>query len=92
MFEIAVSPEILEEYVRVGERLAARMPGVDLGPALDLIAANATVVTAAPLPEPVCRDPGDDKFLSCALAAEATYIFTGIGTFLFFRRTGALSS
>ncbi len=76
-FEIVVSREVLEEYVRVGERIAVRAPGVDLGPALDLIAAHATFVSTAPLPEPVCRDPDDDKFLACALAAEARYIVSG---------------
>lgn len=76
-FEIAVSREILDECVRVGEQLAARAPGVDLGPILELIATRATLVDAAPLSEPVCRDPHDDKFLACALAAEARYIVSG---------------
>ena len=25
----------------------------------------------------VCRDPGDDKFISCAISADADYIVTG---------------
>ena len=76
-FGIAVSREVLEEYVRVGERLAAQAPGVDLGPVLDLIAAHAIFVIAGSLPGPVCRDPDDDKFLACALTAEARYIVSG---------------
>jgi predicted nucleic acid-binding protein len=32
--EIVVSPEILEEYVRVGEELARGFPGIDLRPTL----------------------------------------------------------
>lgn len=75
--EIVVSDEIIEEYVRVGERLSNRFPGVDLGPALELVATAAKLVTASPLPEQVCRDASDDKFLACALAAGAKYIVSG---------------
>ena len=75
--EIVLSREIVEEYVRVGEELADRFPGVDLGPALELLAASATLVVAPPLAEPVCRDPDDDKFLACALAAGADYVVSG---------------
>ena len=81
-FEIAVSREVLAEYGRVGERLAARAPGADLGPVLDLIAAHASFVLAPSLPEPVCRDPDDDKFLACAVAAEATVLVSGDRDFL----------
>ena len=38
--EFVVSREIIEEYVRVGERLSARFPGADLEPALQLVAAS----------------------------------------------------
>ena len=77
MIEVVVSHEIIEEYVRVGDELSARFPAVDLGPALDLVAACATMVAAPPLPEPVCSDPDDDKFLACAAAAGATYVVSG---------------
>lgn len=77
VLEIVISSEIIEEYVRVGEELATQFSGVDLEPALELVAAAATLVLAAPLPEPVSRDPDDDKFLACALAAEAELIVSG---------------
>ena len=72
-----MSPEVIQEYDRVGERLSERFPGVDLGPALDLVAAVAELVAAPPLPQAVCRDADDDKFLACALAAEARYVVSG---------------
>ena len=75
--EFVVSREIIEEYVRVGERLSMRFPGVDLEPALQLVAAFATLVPAPPLPEPVCADGDDNKFLACAVAAGAGYIVSG---------------
>ena len=75
--KVVVSREIIGEYVRVGERLSARFPDVDLEPALRLVAAFAMLVSAPPLPEPVCADRDDDKFLACALAAGAPYVVSG---------------
>ena len=75
--EVVVSREIIEEYVRVGERLSARLPGVDLEPALDLVAVSATLISAPSLPEQVCHDQDDDKFLACAVAAKAGYVVSG---------------
>ena len=72
--EMVVSPEIVREYVRVGERLSARFPGADLERVLERIAGDATLVSAPPLPEPVCEDGDDDKFLACAVAAGVTYV------------------
>ncbi len=77
VIEIVVSREIVTEYVRVGERLSARFPGVDLNPALELLSATVTLVVAPPLPEPACRDADDDKFLACAVAAEVRYVVSG---------------
>ena len=76
-FEVVVSRQIIEEYVRVGEELSAQFPGVDLGPALDLAAASASLVVSRPLAKAVSRDPDDDKFFACAVAATAEYIVSG---------------
>ena len=75
--EVVISNEILEEYVRVGEKLSAQFPDAGLGLALELVATWATLVASQPLPEPVCRDSDDDKFLACALAASVQYIVSG---------------
>ena len=75
--EVVISREIIEEYVRVGERLSSRFPGVDLTRALDLLGTSATLVEAPPLTEPVCRDADDDKFIACAMAAEVSYVVSG---------------
>ena len=77
--EMFVTREIVEEYVRVGHELAAHFPAVELGPALDLVATCATMVAAPPLPRPVCRDRDDDKFVACAVSAEADYVISGDG-------------
>ena len=41
------------------------------------IHALAEVITPAPLPEPVCRDPDDDEVLALALAAGVDCIVSG---------------
>jgi len=75
--ELVISPDILDEYRRVGERLAKLYPGVDLEPFLELLAIKARIVSAPPLDEPVCSDPDDDKFIACALASRTKLICSG---------------
>ena len=75
--QLVVSPEILDEYRRVGEILAEDHPLIDLNPVLDFIVQNAEVVLAQPLSENVCEDPDDDKFLACALASQSKVIVSG---------------
>ena len=60
---VVLSAEILDEYRRVGRILASEYPGVDIDPLLSLLAVEAEVVEAPPLPAPVSSDPDDDKFL-----------------------------
>ena len=74
---VVVSPEIIEEYQRVGSVLAKQFPGVDIDPILTLFAAEAELIVVPPLPEPVCDDPDDDKFLACALASKTKIIISG---------------
>lgn len=75
--QLVVSPEILEEYQRVGEILSKQYSKVDLSPIIDLLAVEAKLVLPPPLPAPVCADPDDDKFLACALDSKTKFIITG---------------
>ena len=75
--QIVVSPDILEEYQRVGETLASQFPHIDLQRLFELLTVNAEVVPSENLAEPVCIDPDDDKFLACALTSGAEYIISG---------------
>ena len=72
-----VSAEILGEYRRVGQILASRFPEIDLEPFLTLLVTHAEVALAPPLPEQICDDPDDDKFLACAIAARARIVVSG---------------
>ena len=66
--EMVLSPEILDEYRRVGSDLAIRYPerAAVLIPVLTLVAVNATIVNAMPLKEQVSTDAADDMFLVSA--------------------------
>lgn len=75
--QLAISQEILDEYQRVGEALAEQFPAIDLSPVLNLVILTAKLFPSKKLPEPVCQDPDDDKFLACALASKSTVIVSG---------------
>ena len=75
--QLVVSPEILDEYRRVGEILAEDHPNINLKPVLDYVIRNAEVYAPPPLPESVCEDPDDDKFLACALESGSKVIVSG---------------
>ena len=74
---LVVSPEIIDEYRRVAHELAEKFPGVDPAPPLELLTVHAQVVEAPALPEKVCTDPDDDKFLACAVASRTKIITSG---------------
>ena len=75
--QLVVSQEILEEYQRVGETLAEQFPGVNLQPIIDLVTTNAEIFPNQVLPDSVCEDPDDDKFLACALTSRCKLIVSG---------------
>lgn len=75
--QLAVSLEIIDEYRRVGEILAAEHPSINLTPVLEYVLQNAEIYSAQPLTTPVCEDPEDDKFLACALEGGSNVIVSG---------------
>ena len=77
-FQLLASPQILSEYHRISEELAKDRPFVDIASMLDLIAIQAKVLDVADLPEPVCVDPDDDKFLAYALAGNYNLIISSL--------------
>jgi putative PIN family toxin of toxin-antitoxin system len=75
--QLLLSEEILAEYHRVGELLSDEYPHVDLRPFLELLTINTELVTPQKLPNQVCDDPDDDKFIACALAGKSKIIISG---------------
>ena len=74
---LIISPDILSEYQRIGDVLGAKFPGVNLEPWIELLVLKAKLTDAAPLPESVCGDPDDDKFLACGIATGTKLIVSG---------------
>ncbi len=74
---LIVSPEILDEYRRIGEKLATQFPGVDIEPWIELLLLKTSLIDAPSLPERVCDDPDDDKFIACAVASRTKLICSG---------------
>jgi putative PIN family toxin of toxin-antitoxin system len=75
--ELVLSPEILDEYRRVGSELSIKYPSVDIKPFLTLVAQEGLMIAPEPLPDPVCADADDDKFIACALAAACDIVVSG---------------
>lgn len=74
---IVLSAPILAEHREVGAALEARYGGSEFESFAALLVAHGEVVDAPPaLSEQVCRDPDDDKFLACALAAAAPMVIS----------------
>ena len=76
---LVISPEILDEYRRVGQELTKGRPALEeaLDALMALLTVNAVLVNAPPLPAPVCEDRDDDKFLAAALAGAVPRIVSG---------------
>lgn len=75
--QLVLSPEILEEYRATGAELASKFPDVDMAPWFELVTTFGKLVQAPPLPEQVCTDPDDDKFLACAIASKTKIVTSG---------------
>jgi putative PIN family toxin of toxin-antitoxin system len=75
---LCLSAEIVEEYAAVLERLGLGADG-ELKELLDLFAAGHHLLFTARTPsiKVVKADPGDDKFIACAVALKADAIVTG---------------
>lgn len=74
---LVVSPEILEEYYRVSENLSRRYAEVDITPVLEFVTINAEIVSPPDFAKPICTDPNDDKFFTCAIAGHCSVIISG---------------
>lgn len=75
--QLIISADILDEYQQVVKTLAKDYPQVDPAPIMALLAVEAEMISPPKLPERVCHDPEDDKFLACALAAKTGVVVSG---------------
>ncbi len=75
-YGIAVSHDVVTEYEAVAAELQPQFPSCNSAGALAWLRLKARWVEPAPLGKPRSRDPKDDPFLACALAASAKYLVT----------------
>lgn len=76
-FQIAASEETLDEFSRVMEYDHLPFSDSEQTRYRVILAREARVVTPEELIEKIDRDPDDDKFLECAVAAGADYVVSG---------------
>ena len=74
-FRLYITKAIMAEYERVAWELKEEEDlAVDPAGSLGWLSRKAKILEPSRLTRQVCRDPDDDKFLECALAAKADYI------------------
>ena len=74
--EACATAEIVAEYREVIARMIERHQGTYRPDDFDRL--SAKLVSAEPVTHvEVCRDPDDDKFISCAMDSKAVYIVSG---------------
>ena len=71
--EVVVTPSVLDEYLRVCDRLRSSYPDADYQPLLFELAAHGTLIPDSHTGA-VTADPDDHKFIWCASQAGATVV------------------
>ena len=72
----SASAEIVDEYHEIVEEMIARKQGHLSADGLAAFVAKLDLVEPVTQVD-VCRDPDDNKFISCAIDAHAVYIVSG---------------
>lgn len=72
--QLVISPLIFDEYLRVCQRLSASYPGTDYQSLLTAFLAHGLLVADSSAECSITRDTDDDKFIRCALEAEAAVV------------------
>jgi putative PIN family toxin of toxin-antitoxin system len=74
--ELAIDDNLIDEVRRIlVDKI--RVPSDVAVQAIDLLRRHALLVETAPLTEPACRDPDDDRVLALCLAFGADALVTG---------------
>lgn len=76
MIDSFVTVEIIEEYKETMESLCNKYPDKKIQVPLTQIISACNLIDSKSTVE-VCRDPDDNKFISCAVDAKCLYIVSG---------------
>jgi putative PIN family toxin of toxin-antitoxin system len=77
VIRFVLSEDIIREYVRVAERISIQYEGIDIIRILELIVMNSEIHEPVDRDISICRDPSDEKFISCAIAGKTRVIISG---------------
>ncbi len=75
-YAVAVSAELFAEYEAIAAEFQPRFSACNSAGALAWLRSKAKWVELAPLGKRRSRDPEEDPFLACALAARAAFVVT----------------
>lgn len=75
-YAVAVSVEVFAEYEATVAEFQPRFPACNSAGALAWLRLKAACVEPAPLGKRRSRDPKDDPFIACGLAARARFVVT----------------
>ncbi len=77
LFEVVASPEILDEYEEILLEVGHKVGKKSFAERWLITIREKVHVVIPERKVELCRDPDDDKFLSCALAADALFLVSG---------------
>lgn len=73
-FDLVASPRIVDEYLRILERLSDSRPGLEYEDVLARIVGHTTLLPDPDVTEPITSDPDDDVFMALARVANAVVV------------------
>ena len=76
-FTLVLSPDIIDEYQRVGEIFTKKQPNVPFQRFLGVLISKALIVEPIHIQSEICRDPDDQKFLECAISSNSKCLVSG---------------
>lgn len=88
-FEAVASLEILEEYEEALFLVGKKVGRPEFAEGWSLVLRERIHLIEPIRKVEICRDPDDDKFLTCALAADAMYLVSGDKDLGILKRIGA---
>ncbi len=75
--KIVVSPEIIDEYIRIGNELSKKYFATDVLQFIELITIYGELVTPKTTKYAISRDKDDDKFVIAAMEAKCKLVVSG---------------
>lgn len=75
--ELILSLQILTEYQEVALRISNQYPLIDINPIIELVILKGIIIPSPSIQTEICRDPDDEKFISCAVISDTGIIISG---------------